>query len=76
MSKIPHTDEGVITYIERINNSVNGNPNFRIHLDNGNVYRTSSDSSVVYEINNPEFQGPTVRLWLTEAHRIWDISVI
>ena len=69
-------DEGVIESIERINNSVNGNPNFRVHLDNGNVYRTSSDSSVVYEINNPVYRGVTVRLLLTEAHRIWDISVI
>jgi protein associated with RNAse G/E len=57
--------------------SVNGNPNYRIHLDNGNVYRTSSDSSVVYEIDNAVFRGVTVRLLLTEtAHRIWDISVI
>lgn len=71
-----HADEGVITHIERIGMSVNGNPNFRIHLDNGNVYRTSSDSSVVYEINNPVYKGVTVRLLLTEAQRIWDISVI
>lgn len=71
-----HADEGVITHIERIGMSVNGNPNFRIHLDNGNVYRTSSDSSVVYEINNPVYKGITVRLLLTEAQRIWDISVI
>lgn len=69
-------DEGVITHIERINSSTNGNPNFRVHLDNGNVYRTSSDSSVVYEINNPVYRGVTVRLLLTEANRIWDISVI
>lgn len=71
-----HADEGVITHIERIGMSVNGNPNFRVHLDNGNVYRTSSDSSVVYEINNPVYKGVTVRLLLTEAQRIWDISVI
>lgn len=71
-----HTDEGVITHIERIGMSVNGNPNYRVHLDNGNVYRTSSDSSVVYEIDNAVFRGVTVRLLLTKANRIWDISVI
>lgn len=71
-----HADEGVITHIERIGMSVNGNPNYRVHLDNGNVYRTSSDSSVVYEINNPVYKGVTVRLLLTEHQRIWDISVI
>lgn len=69
-------DEGVITHIERINMSVNGNPNYRVHLDNGNVYRTSSDSSVVYKIDSAVFRGVTVRLLLTEAQRIWDISVI
>lgn len=73
---VPHTDEGVITHIERIGMSVNGNPNYRVHLDNGNVYRTSSDSSVVYEIDNAAFRGVTVRLLLTKANRIWDISVI
>ena len=71
-----HADEGVITHIERIGMSTNGNPNYRVHLDNGNVYRTSSDSSVVYEIDNAVFRGVTVRLLLTEAQRIWDISVI
>lgn len=71
-----HTDEGVITHIERINMSTNGNPNYRVHLDNGNVYRTSSDSGVVYEIDNVVFRGVTVRLLLTKANRIWDISVI
>ncbi len=71
-----HTDEGVITHLERLNNSSNGNPAWRVHLDNGNVYRTKSDSSVSYEINNDTYRGVTVRLLLTEAHRIWDISVI
>lgn len=76
MPQAPNTDEGVITHIERLNNSVNGNPAYRVHLDNGNVYRTQSDSSVAYEINNGTYRGVTVRLLLTKAHRIWDISVI
>jgi hypothetical protein len=74
--KAHHTDEGVITHIERIGTSTLGNPTFRVHLDNGNTYRTKSNSSVAYEIQNSDFRGPTVRLLLTEAHRIWDISVI
>lgn len=76
MAQAPNTDEGVIVSIERIKNSIYGNPNFRVTLDNGNSYRTSSDSSVVYEIENPCFRNVTVRLLLTAAHRIWDISVI
>lgn len=71
-----HTDEGVITHLERLNSSTMGNPAYRVHLDNGNVYRTQSNSSVAYEIDNQEFRGVTVRLLLTKAHRIWDISVI
>jgi len=76
MAQAPNTDEGVITHLERLNNSVNGNPAWRVHLDNGNVYRTQSDSSVSYEIDNGTYRGVTVRLLLTKAHRIWDISVI
>jgi hypothetical protein len=71
-----HTDEGVITHIERLDNSPSGNPAYRVHLDNGNVYRTQSNASVAYEIDNPVFRGVTVRLLLTKAHRIWDVSVI
>lgn len=76
MTGAPHTDEGKIVHIERIGMSTQGNPNYRVTLDTGNTYRTSSDSSVVYEIDNAVFRGVTVRLLLTEANRIWDISVI
>jgi hypothetical protein len=70
------TDEGVITHLERLNNSINGNPAYRVTLDNGNSYRTQSDSSVSYEINNGTYRDATVRLLLTKAHRIYDISVV
>jgi len=71
-----NTDEGVITHLERLNNSINGNPAYRVTLDNGNSYRTQSDSSVSYEINNGTYRDVTVRLLLTKARRIYDISVI
>ena len=71
-----HTDEGVISFIEHHHYTRLGNPVFRVHLDNGNVYFTKSNSAVNVDIMSPVFRGPTVRLLLTEAHRIWDISVI
>lgn len=68
--------EGVITHLERLNNSTMGNPAWRVHLDDGSVYRTQSNASVSYEINNRTYRGVKVRLLLTKAHRIWDISVL
>lgn len=71
-----HTDEGVITLIEHLGYTTNGNSKYRVHLDNGNVYQTKSNGAVNQDITSPAFRGCTVRLLLTEAHRIWDISVI
>jgi len=71
-----HTDEGVITHIEHHHYTTQGNPVFRVYLDNGNAYYTKSNSLVNVDILSPAFRGSIVRLLLTEAHRIWDISVI
>ena len=74
--KAHHTDEGVISHIEHHHHTALGNPVFRVYLDNGNAYYTKSNSLVNVDILSPAFRDSTVRLLLTEAHRIWDISVI
>lgn len=71
-----HADEGVITHLEHMGYTSNGNSTYRVHLDNGNVYQTKSNGMINVDITSPVFRGVTVRLLLTRAHRIWDISVI
>lgn len=71
-----HTDEGIIKDIVFERYTTNGNPVFRVYLDNGNAYYTKSNSMVNVDILSPVFRGVTVRLLLTKAHRIWDVSVI
>lgn len=63
-----HADEGVIKSITPEQS------HHRVELDNGNIYKTSSTFD--QDIEDPQFRGPTVRVLLTEANRIWDISVI
>lgn len=75
----PPADEGTITELRRLSNSINGNPRYLIKLDNGNEYITKSDGSIGYELQNYNFEGCTVRLLLVRvnrAFRVWDISVV
>ena len=58
-----------ITHLERLNNSVNGNPAFMVTFDDGTSHRTQSDASVSYEIQNPEFRG-LVHVWLSKRGSI------
>lgn len=69
MHQAPFADEGVITDITF---DVGGSS--RIHLSNGNAYKVSR--TINQDIFNPVFRGVTVRLLLTEHHRVFDISVI
>lgn len=70
--------------VERLNNSVNGNPRFDLHTDSG-TFTTSSDSACSYDVENiarlipggpMTIQGLTVSLSLTKAKRVQDIVVV
>jgi len=41
-----------IDKLERMNNSVNGNPRFRVHFSNGLVSQTTVDDDLGYGIQN------------------------
>lgn len=64
--------------VERLNNSVNGNPAYRVTFDLGNqeleTYRTQSDSSISYSIQNQEYRDVMVEVYLTRANRIYHIA--
>lgn len=65
------TVTGAIVATDRLRNSVNGNPRFRVHLDNGETYQTSTDSAVSYDIDNLARSRKRVTFLLTRAGRIW-----
>lgn len=66
---------GTLTGTHRRNSSANGNPNFDIILDGAEIYRTSNDASVGYEVTNFRI-GSTVRLTLTKAGRVTNMNYV
>lgn len=63
--------------IERLNNSVNGNPRYRIAFDDAaaSPLTTSSDYGFCYAVGNPDMcEGCLVSVTLTAAGRISDMS--
>jgi hypothetical protein len=71
-----NTDEGVLTDIKRLPNSLNGNPRYALTLDNGNHYNTRADGQVGFDLQNYQFEGCTVRLLINGRGTVFDISVI
>lgn len=61
--------------LERIGNTVNGNPRYRLHTDEG-TFLTQSDAGVVFGITNDKPVGKRVRLTMTPARRVWDMAVL
>jgi hypothetical protein len=61
---------GRILATERLKLSRNGNPRFRIMIENHGMYTTSSDASVSYDIDNWSRSGEVVEWTLTRAGRV------
>lgn len=62
-----------IEKLDRLNNSANGNPRYRVHFTDGTDAITSSDRSFCYAIANPEMRGD-VEVTYTRAGRIEHIA--
>ena len=61
-----------IERLQRLNNSVNGNPRFRVHFTDGSSALTMSDAMYAYAIENPEYRGD-VEVTFTRSGSILDI---
>lgn len=46
----------ILSY-ERMPNSVNGNPRFRVVFDDGVIAKTMSDAMFAYAMGNPDMRG-------------------
>lgn len=67
-----------VTTVERLNNTVNGNPRYKVHgLPSQGAYVTQSDNNHVYSgIYDRLDLGDIVNLELTPAGRIKNITVL
>lgn len=63
-----------IDTLERLNNSRNGNPRFRVTFTDGTVAQTETDGSVNYVIENKEFRDVPLKVTFTKAGRIKHIA--
>lgn len=61
--------------LQRLNNSVNGNPRYRVTFTDGGTADTQSDASINYGIGNPEYRDVPVIVSLSKAGRITHVRV-
>jgi hypothetical protein len=52
-------------------NSLNGNPRYKVTLDNGDIYLTAPAASIAYVISNREFQDLPVRFRIESGQIAW-----
>lgn len=77
MAKPVSTVTGQITAIDRLNNSVNGNPRYDVFFrtdESSDWYTTSSDAACSYDIENVYNRQDCITLGLTRAGRISTIT--
>jgi hypothetical protein len=65
-----------IVRLERLNNSKDGNPRFKVHFDDGTSALTQTDAAVNYGLENPEYKDVLVKFTMTSAGRIRYAEVI
>lgn len=64
-----------IIALERLRNTVNGNPRYRITFDNGLAAVSQSDAGFTYAITNPEYRDTPLDVTLTRAGRVSHVKV-
>lgn len=62
--------------LTRLNNSVNGNPRYRVTFTDGSAHDTSADAGFCYGLTNPEYRNVEVIVTLTRAGRIANIETM
>lgn len=71
MPSKPHTETKTIASLERLYNSVNGNPRWHVYFTDGTDAITLSDAGIGYELNNPAFRDAPVVFTFTRDGRIY-----
>ena len=79
VNETPTTAVGTITGLTRLGNTADGNPRWRVHLDNGGAFLTKPDANVAHMVAN---YGPgatdqlPVRLTLSDRGLIVGASLL
>lgn len=74
MTSGDYTRVHTITALERLQNSVNGNPAWKLTFEDGSFTRTQSDASISYSLPNPEFRDVPLIVSFTRAGRVWNLE--
>lgn len=62
-----------VSSLTRLNNSINGNPRYRVLFTDGSSAVTKSDAAFCYGIDNPEMRGEVIVKY-SRGGRITDMS--
>ena len=65
-----------IDYLDRLVNTVNGNPRFRVHFTDGSSALTQSDAAWTYGLTNRENTENDVEVTFTKSGRISDLRPV
>jgi hypothetical protein len=67
---------GQIHSLERLKNSVNGNPRYRILLTDGYVLTTAPDAMISYNIDNREFRDIDIKFTLDGRGNVYNAETL
>ena len=65
-----HTITGRVVATKHAGTSNMGNPSYWVALDTGDIFRTSANAGIAYEITNRNFRDEAHTFTLTKAGRI------
>jgi hypothetical protein len=65
----------ILNSLERLTNSANNNPRFKLHTSKG-TFQTLTDGGINYGIENNDPIGHTVVITLSENNRVTDMEKI
>jgi len=65
-----------IESFDRLTNTENGNPRFRVHFDDGRVAETRPDTAEAYGIENAENRVGPVRVRTDVEGHIWSVEPV
>ena len=60
-----------ISLLKRANNSVDGNPRWRVYLNDGTMYHTKVDASVAFGLDNPEYKDCDVEVTIEQGQIVY-----
>ena len=64
------TVTGKVKHLEHLRPSANGNPRYKITLDNGKTYQLQSDAALGYGIANSEYRTRNHTFVLSDSGKI------